>query len=120
MTGLSNSPHTAHVAPTLQEKAALGLQEDGLWLFRCILPPRVPVGGGSGPQGGVLMYCTRQVAAVSALTASCRSKAEWQWLDLMVGVRAGPGFCGLQCRHLQRLAGQRLPVRVACSCDGGA
>lgn len=26
-----------------QEKAALGLREDGLWLFRCVLPPRVPV-----------------------------------------------------------------------------
>lgn len=26
-----------------QEKVALELQEDGLWLFRCVLPPRVPV-----------------------------------------------------------------------------
>ncbi len=26
-----------------EEQAALGREEDGLWLFRHILPPRVPV-----------------------------------------------------------------------------
>ena len=69
MTGLLVSLHTAHVAPILQEKAALGLQEDGLWLFRCVLPPRVPVSAGSWPQHAVLMYCLQQAVVVSGYTA---------------------------------------------------
>jgi hypothetical protein len=59
-------PHDA--SQVLQEKAALGLREDGLWLFRCVLPPRVPVSAGSWPHCTVLMYCTQHIAVVLVFT----------------------------------------------------